>query len=69
MNSDIFMWKPSDMPGILREVTKHALRIKLVSRPVQQRLRCFDKEKCRVIGGEVVKLLASRFIKCTIPSG
>jgi hypothetical protein len=34
-NSDVFTWKPSDMPGILREVTKHTLRIKLGSKPVQ----------------------------------
>jgi hypothetical protein len=51
------------MSGILREVAKHALRIKPGSKPVQQRLRRFDKEKCRAIGEEITKLLAARFIK------
>jgi hypothetical protein len=26
-NVDIFAWSPSDMPGIPREVTEHALEI------------------------------------------
>jgi hypothetical protein len=63
MSSDIFTWKPSDMPSILREVAKHALRIKLGSKPVQQRLCRFDEEKRRAIGEEIAKLLAARFIK------
>ena len=62
-NKDIFAWKPSDMLGILREVAEHALKIRLGSMPVKQRLRCFDKEKRRAIGEEIVKLLAARFIK------
>jgi hypothetical protein len=51
------------MPGIWREVTKHALRIKLSSKPVQQRLRHFDEEKHRAIGEEIMKLLVAGFIK------
>ena len=62
-NRDIFVWKPSDMLGILREVTEHALKIKPGSKPVKQRLRCFDEEKCRAIGEEIAKLLAVGFIK------
>ena len=42
-NRDIFAWKPSDMPGILREVIEHALKIKPGSKPVKQRLRRFDE--------------------------
>jgi hypothetical protein len=57
------MRKPLDMLGILREVTKHTLRIKLSSKPVQQRLRRFDEEKHRAIGEEIMKLLVARFIK------
>jgi len=34
-NKDIFTWKPSDMPGILREVVEHALKIRLGSKPVK----------------------------------
>jgi hypothetical protein len=51
------------MPGIPREVAKHALRIKLGSKLVQQRLRRFDEEKHRAIGEEIAKLLAAGFIK------
>ena len=51
------------MPGIPREVTEHALKIRLGSKPMKQRLRRFDEEKCRAIGEEIAKLLAARFIK------
>jgi hypothetical protein len=57
------MWKPSDMSGISREVTEHALRIKLGSKLVWQRLCRFDEEERRVIGEEIAKLLAAGFIK------
>ena len=51
------------MLGIMREVIEHALKIKLGSKLVKQRLRRFDEEKCRAIGEEIAKLLAARFIK------
>ena len=51
------------MPGILREVTKHTLKIHPGSKPVKQHLRRFDKEKHRTIGEEITKLLAAGFIK------
>ena len=35
-NKDTFAWKPSDMPGIPREVAEHELRILPGSKPVQQ---------------------------------
>ncbi|XP_039780570.1 uncharacterized protein LOC120647793 [Panicum virgatum] len=35
-NKDIFAWKPSDMPGIPREVAEHALKINRGSKPVKQ---------------------------------
>ena len=63
MNIDIFAWKPSDMPGIPREVAEHSLNIRPGSKPVKQRLRRFDEEKRRVIGEEISKLLAAGFIK------
>ena len=62
-NRDIFVWKPSNMPGILREVTEHALKIRLDSKPMKQRLRHFNEEKRRAISEEIAKLLAARFIK------
>ena len=51
------------MPGILREVAEHALKIRPGSKPVKQRLRRFDKEKRRAIDEEIAKLLAVGFIK------
>ena len=51
------------MLGIPREVTELTLKIYLGSKPVKQRLRHFDKEKCRAIGEEIAKLSAARFIK------
>ena len=51
------------MPGIPREVAKHALKIRPVSKPVKQRLRHFDEEKHRAIGEEIAKLLVAGFIK------
>jgi hypothetical protein len=62
-NIDIFAWSPSDMPGIPREVTEHALEIRAGSKPMKQRLRRFDEEKRKVIDEEVHKLLKARFIK------
>ena len=60
---DTFAWKPSDMPGIPREVAEHMLRILPGSKPVQQCLRRFDDERRRAIGEEIAKLLAAGFIK------
>ena len=51
------------MPGILREVAEHALKIGPGSKPVKQRLRRFNEEKRRAIGEEIAKLLAVGFIK------
>ena len=47
------------MLGIPREVAEHTLKILLGSKPVKQRLRRFDEEKCRAIGEEIAKLLAA----------
>jgi hypothetical protein len=51
------------MPGIPREVAEHALKIRLGSRPMKQRLRRFNEEKHRAIGEETAKLLVAEFIK------
>jgi hypothetical protein len=52
-NVDIFAWSPSDVPGIPREVTEHALEIQAGSKLVKQRLRRFDEEKRKVISEEM----------------
>jgi hypothetical protein len=59
------------MPGIPREVTELALKIKPGSKPVKQCLHCFDEEKHRAISEEIAKLLVAGFIKevyliCTV---
>jgi hypothetical protein len=51
------------MKGIPRDVAEHKLNIKLESKPVKQRLRCFNDEKCKVIGKKIVKLLSAGFIR------
>jgi len=51
------------MPGILREVAEHTLKIHLGSKLMKQRLRRFGEEKRRAIGEEITKLLAAEFIK------
>ena len=51
------------MPGILREVNEHALKIRPGSKLLKQCLCRFNEEKHRAIDEEIVKLLAARFIK------
>ena len=52
-NRDIFAWKPSDMPGVPRELAEHTLNIVPKFKPVRQFLRRFNEERrkaiCRVI--------------------
>jgi hypothetical protein len=62
-NAEIFVWSPSDMRGIPRDVTEHSLDIRAGARPVKQSLHRFDEEKRRAIGKEVHKLMAAGFIK------
>jgi hypothetical protein len=62
-NIDIFVWSPSDMPGIPREVAEHAMEIQAGTKPVKQCLCRFNEEKRKVIGEEVHKLLKAGFIK------
>jgi hypothetical protein len=62
-NADIFVWSPSDMPSIPREVVEHSLDILPHSHAVQQRMRRFDEERRQAIGVELQKLLEAGFIK------
>jgi hypothetical protein len=46
------------------------LNIKPGSKPVKQRLRRFNDEKCKAIGEEILKLLSAGFIREVFhPSG
>jgi hypothetical protein len=49
--------------GIPREVAEHKVNIKPGSKPVKQRLRRFNDDKCKAIGEEILKLLSARFIR------
>nr|AAS79740.1 putative polyprotein [Oryza sativa Japonica Group] len=62
-NKDIFAWKPSDMPGIPREVIEHSLHVKEDAKPIKQRLRRFVQDRKDAIKEELTKLLAAGFIK------
>jgi hypothetical protein len=50
------------MKGVPREVAEHKLNIKPVSKLVKQHLRRFNDDKCKAIGGEILKLLSAGFI-------
>jgi hypothetical protein len=62
-NAEVFAWRPSDMPGIPRDVAEHSLDIRAGARPVKQPLRRFNEEKRRAIGEEIHKLMVAGFIK------
>nr|CAE01642.2 OSJNBb0021I10.5 [Oryza sativa Japonica Group] len=62
-NKDIFAWKPSDMPGIPREVIENSLNIKEDAKPIKQRLRHFTQDRKDAIKEELTKLLVAGFIK------
>jgi hypothetical protein len=51
------------MKGTLREFAEHKLSNKPGSKPVKQRLRHFNDEKCKAIGEEILKLLSAGFIR------
>jgi len=51
------------MPGILREIIEHSLRIQADAKPVKQRLRRFDDKQHRAIKEEIAKLLDVGFIR------
>ena len=61
-NWDIFAWKPSDMPGVPRELAEHTLNIDPKFKPVKQFLRSCNEERHKAIGEEVAWLLAAGFI-------
>ena len=61
-NRDIFAWKPSDMPGVPRELAEHHLNIDPKLKPVKQFLRRFNDERRNAIGEEIARLLAAGFI-------
>jgi hypothetical protein len=53
---EIFAWCPLDMPGVPRELVKHALNINPKAKPVKQPLRRFDEPKRKAIASELHRL-------------
>ena len=62
-NADIFAWKPSDMPGVPRELAEHSLKVDPSAKPIKQRLRRFAQDRKEAIRVELTKLLAAGFIQ------
>lgn len=61
-NRDIFAWKPSDMPGVPRELAEHKLHVNPRVRPIKQSLRPLNEERRRAITIKVKRLLDAGFI-------
>jgi hypothetical protein len=51
------------MPGVPRELAEHSLDVSKTAKPIKQKLRCFAKDRKKVIRVEVLKLLAAEFIR------
>jgi hypothetical protein len=51
------------MPGVPRELAEHSLDVSKRAKPIKQKLRSFAKDHKEVIRVEILKLLATRFIR------
>jgi hypothetical protein len=60
---EIFAWCPSDMPGVPRELIKHALNVDPKAKSVKQPLRRFDESKRKAIVAELHRLENAGFIR------
>nr|GEU48473.1 hypothetical protein [Tanacetum cinerariifolium] len=56
-NLDIFAWKPADMTGVLRHITKHRLNIREGCPPVRQKKRGQAADRNHAIREEVGELV------------
>ena len=59
----MFMWKPTDMPSVPREMIEHSLNVSATAKPIKQKLRGFMQDKKEAIRVEITQLLAASFIK------
>ena len=62
-NTDVFAWKPIDMPGVPREKIEHSLNVSPTAKPIKQKLQRFTLDKKETITVEIKWLLGSGFIK------
>ncbi|KAJ0467169.1 putative nucleotidyltransferase, Ribonuclease H [Helianthus annuus] len=56
-NMNIFAWSPTDMTGVLREITEHCLNVRPYAEPVAQGKRNLGPEKSRAMNEQVAALL------------
>jgi hypothetical protein len=52
-NWDIFVWKPSDMPGVPRELVEHRLQVDSMMEPVKEHLLRSSTKKRKAIGKKI----------------
>lgn len=60
------------MLGVLREFAEHSLHVRLDAKTIKQPLRRFAEDKRKVIGDEIIRLLAAEpglSWKCTTRTG
>ena len=62
-NISVFVWKPTDMPGVPRDLIEHSLNVSKTAKLVKQKLRRFAHDKKEAIRVEITRLLAAGFIK------
>jgi len=60
---DAFPWTAADMPGVDPDFLCHHLTMDAKVRPVRQRMRKFNKERCLVVKEETQKLLSAGHIR------
>ena len=60
---DAFAWTATDMPGIDPDFLCHRLTIDSKVRPVRQKRRKFNEERCLVVKEETQKLLSAEHIR------
>jgi hypothetical protein len=55
-NKDVFAWQPSDVVGVLRELSEHRLNVSKTMTPVAQEKRVMGPERSKVVIDEDRKL-------------
>ena len=63
VNIDVFVWQPSDIPGVPREVIEHHLAVCPHAQPVKQKVRKLALERQQFIAEEIKKLEATGLVK------
>jgi hypothetical protein len=59
----VFAWQPADIPGVLRELAEHKLKVYPQARPIRQKLRRFTPDKREAIRAELARLVSAGFIR------